>query len=151
MSFDDDPSHDVRNVADPTSNSSFMSKNEPGQWICWNFHEMRLRPTHYTIKCYGLKSWVVEGSLDFTNWTEIDRKTNNENFKSLDSHTTFTSDFGEYLWKTASFAVSNWAECRFIRLTQTGKSHFFTTQGFTHYEDDQLAILAFEFFGTLLE
>jgi hypothetical protein len=105
-----------------------MSKNEPGQWICWDFHELRFRPTHYTIKSYLLKSWVVESSLDGEACTEIDRKTENEDFKKG--------------WETASFAVSKSAECRFIRLTQTGKGH----DG-----RDDLALRAFEFFGTLLK
>jgi hypothetical protein len=89
---------------------------------------MRVRPTHYTIRSYSLKSWVVESSLDFVNWTEIDRKTDNMNFR--------------HEWVTASFAVSNSAECPFIRLTQTGKRR---------NEYDSLAIEAFEVFGTLLE
>jgi hypothetical protein len=82
-----------------------------------------------------LKSWVVESSLDGVGWfsrgtwTEIDLKTDNEDFNAAG-------------WVTASYAVSNSAECRFIRLTQTGK---------THYPNDQLAIVAFELFGTLLE
>jgi hypothetical protein len=101
----------ARNVADLTSDSSFLSKNEPGQWICWDFHEMRVRPTHYTIKSWFLKSLVVDRSLDGEAWTEIDRQTNNE-------------DFNSDWWVTASFAVAKSAECRFIRLTQTGKSHW---------------------------
>jgi hypothetical protein len=71
-----------------------------------------------------------EGSLDFVNWTEIDRKTDNNDFDFKDRNV------------TASFAVSKSAECRFIRLTQTGKRHC---------GDDCLYIVAFEFFGTLLE
>jgi hypothetical protein len=70
---------------------------------------------------------VVESSLDGEAWTEIDRKTDNEDFRD---------------WETASFAVSNWAECRFIRLTQTGKNH---------WRHDGLFIMAFEVFGNLLE
>jgi uncharacterized coiled-coil protein SlyX len=98
----------VRNAADLTSGSSFSSRNQPGQWICWDFREMRVRPTHYTIISQFLKSWVVESSLDGEAWTEIDRKTNNEDFTN---------------WRTASFAASNSAECRFIRLAQTGKNY----------------------------
>jgi hypothetical protein len=117
-------SGDVRNVADLISESYFCSKDEPGQWICWDFHEMRVRPTHYTIKSERLKSWVVESSLDGVVWTEIDRKTD------------------KAFYGQASFAVSKLAECRFIRLTQTGRRHC---------GDDNLLIFAFEFFGTLLE
>jgi hypothetical protein len=36
----------VRNAADLTSNSLFSSKNQPGLWVCWDFHEMRVCPTH---------------------------------------------------------------------------------------------------------
>jgi hypothetical protein len=114
-------------VADFTSESEFRSEDEPGQWICWDFHKLCVRPTHYTIKCYRLKSWVVESSLDGEAWTGIDRQTDNEHF----------------IYRAmASFAVSNLAECRFIRLTQTGKSHCW--QNYLH-------IQAVEFFGTLLE
>jgi hypothetical protein len=88
---------------------------------------MRVRPTHYTIRTAYLKSWVVESSLDFVNWTEIDRKTDTQDF---------------YGWEMASFPVSKSAECRFIRLTQTGKRH----NGW-----DNLVINAFEVFGILLE
>jgi hypothetical protein len=33
---------------------------------------MRIRQTHYATKVYQLKSWIVERSLDSSNWTEID-------------------------------------------------------------------------------
>jgi hypothetical protein len=121
--------YDLRNAADFTSDWHFLSTNEPGQWVCWDFNEMGVRPTHYTIKSYFLKSWVVKSSLGGEAWTEIDRVTDNEDFKRG--------------WGTASFAVSKSAECRFIRMTQTGKRHGWT--------DDYLAIRAFEVFGTLLE
>jgi hypothetical protein len=126
--MDDRPKYTRKNVADFTSDSEFCSKDEPGQWVCWDFHEMRVRLTHYTITCWKLTSWVVESSLDGEAWTEIDRKTNNEDFRAG--------------LVTVSFAVSNSAECRFIRLTQTGKNHGC---------GDSLLIKAFEFFGTLLE
>jgi hypothetical protein len=114
----------LRNIVDVASLLLFNSKDEPGQWVCWDFRELRIKPTHYTIKSWILKSWLVESSLDGDTWTEIDRKTGSEDFK---------------VYGVASFAVSESAECRFIRLTQTGK---------THDGHDYLAISAFEFFGT---
>jgi hypothetical protein len=122
-----DPRGALKNVADLTSYVWFLSNDEPGQWICWDFHKMRLCPTHYTIRTYELKSWVVEASLDGENWTEIDRKTNNQDFKNMN---------------TVSFSVSKPVESRFIRLTQTGKRHC---------GDDILDLYAVEFFGTLSE
>jgi E3 ubiquitin-protein ligase HECTD1 len=110
------------------SYSEFRSQDEPGQWICWDFGELRVRPTHYTIRAYSLKSWVVEGSLDGSSWTEIDRQTDNQDFKDHAN--------------TASFAVSNPSDFRFIRLTQTDKNHMGA---------DDLYLVAVEFFGILVE
>jgi hypothetical protein len=124
----DDPKYAAKNVVDLTSDSYFYSKNEPGQWVCWDFGEMRVRPTHYTIWTGYLQSWVVEGSLDGRSWTEIDRQTDNEDF---------------YEWNRASFAVSNPAEFRFIRLSQTDKRYF--------HGDNYLVFYSVELFGTLSE
>jgi hypothetical protein len=128
--YSDDPKYAVRNIADRPPDSRFCSKHEPGQWICWDFREICVQPTHYTIKSQWNrpKSWLVESSQDGENWVEIDRRTDN-------------GDVNEASW-TASFAVCNSVECRFIRLTQTGKNHAYT---------DHLGINSVEFFGTLLE
>jgi hypothetical protein len=75
-----------------------------------------------------MRSWIVEGSLDDENWTEIDRHT--ENF-SLQGN-----------WDVVSFTMSRFGEWRFIRLTQTDKTHYGT-----HF----LSMDGFELFGTLLE
>jgi hypothetical protein len=127
--YSDEHKHALRNVADLTSDSYFQSKKEPGQWVCWDFHEMCARPTHYTIQTNWLKSWVVESSLDGKAWTEIARKND-------------TIDFNDIGWLTASFPVSKSTEFRFIRLTQTGKNYC---------EYDCLVIGGFEIFGTLLK
>jgi hypothetical protein len=127
-SLDHDRTYAVRNAADLTSDTWFMSQNDPGQWVMWDFHDMCVRPTHYTISSYGLKSWVIESSLDGKKWAEIDRQTNTEYGK-------------DHSW-VASFAVSNSAGFRLVRLSQTGPHHF----GSQH-----LGFRAFEVFGTLLE
>jgi hypothetical protein len=84
--------------------------------------------THYTIAAAWLKSWVLEGSVDGQRWTDIDRKTDTQNFRDLDNDA------------VASFAVSHIAECRFIRMTQSGKNHA---------GDYRLLLQSVEFFGTL--
>jgi hypothetical protein len=123
----DDATERLKTAANLTSDSYFCSKNKPGQWFCWDFGEMRIYPTHYTIKTRALKSWIVEGSLDGRNWTEIDQQTDNQGFVPPN---------------TASFAVSNPEEFRFLRLTQTDENH----DG-----HDLLYLFAVEFFGTLAE
>jgi hypothetical protein len=119
---------DVRYLADLATVLAFQSTGGRREWVRWDFHKMRVRPTHYTIRSMLLKSWVVEGSLDAKAWTEIDRQTDNQDFKGG--------------WGAASFAVSNSTECRFIRLTQTGENHV---------GDDSLLVSAGEFFGTLVQ
>jgi hypothetical protein len=114
-------------VADFTSDDYFCSHNAPGEWLCWDFGEMRIRPTNYAVKDLFLRSWVLQGSLDGKSWTEIDRQRDNQDFQKLS-------------W--ASFTVSNPAEFRFIRLTQTDKSYG---------RADILVLHAVEFFGTLSE
>jgi hypothetical protein len=124
--FSADASYAVRNIADLNAASGlvFASGGDPGQWVCWDFGKMRVRPTHYEIRSAAVKSWVLQSSVDGASWTQIDRQ--------------FDSD----LQRHVSFPVSDADACRFIRLTQTGKS-----RAGSHY----LAIYALEVYGTLLE
>jgi hypothetical protein len=108
----------------------WSAEDEPGQWVCWDFREMRVRPTRYTLHAILLKSWIVEGSLDGRTWTVIDRQMNTDYFNSVGR---------------ASFPASSPAEFRFIRLTQTDKNHRY------HGGDDGLCLASVEFFGTLFE
>jgi hypothetical protein len=124
---DENPRTDIKSLADLTSNALFCSENAPDQWVCWDFRDMRVCPTHYTLTGYRLKSWVLEQSLDGQTWTEIDWQTGNQ-------------DFAGDRWTTASFAVSSPAACRFIRLTQTGPRHDGA---------DWFSLKAAEFFGTV--
>jgi hypothetical protein len=59
----DGPEYAVRNVTD-FSYSQFLSKNEPGQWICLDFQEIGVSPTRSTIKSPSLQSRVIESSLE---------------------------------------------------------------------------------------
>jgi hypothetical protein len=71
---------------------------------------------------------VIEGSIDGSNWIEIDRRDNNNelNGKNL----------------SRQFTISHPDDFQMIRLRQTGKNHA---------ENDYLTFSAFEIFGTLLE
>jgi hypothetical protein len=115
------------NVVDLDSDSDFW----PGRWIQWDFHNMRVRLTHYTIKGWGLKSWVVEGSLDGENWTEIDNIKDNHDFDGQGVH-------------KVSFYVSKDVECHCIQLTITGRR-------IIQKKNDNVGLVAVEFFGTLHE
>jgi hypothetical protein len=103
-----------------------LSEDKPGQWICWDFHDLRIRPTHYTLFSYGLRSWLVEGSVDGVNWTELDRQTEQD----------------MYGMGLTSFPVGNPVECRLVRLTQIQ----IRLDGFF-----QLGVHWLEFFGDIIE
>jgi hypothetical protein len=132
-----------RSIADFTSFGFFCSNDEPGQWVCWDFREMRVRPTHYTIAALSLKSWVLEGSVDGRSWTEIDRRTDTQDFNPRPVNPAFScASMVVTPPKTPSFAVAKPGEFCFIRLAQTGRSHS---------GDDALYLRFVEFFGTLFE
>jgi hypothetical protein len=124
--WSNDPKYALRNLADLTASWYFSSDTEPNQWVCWDFQQMRIFLTHYTIRSTSLESWVLESSLDGDIWSEIHRHT----------------DTGFWMARVGSFPISNPTECRFIRLIQAGKNHT---------GDDQLNIYSFEVFGTLHE
>jgi hypothetical protein len=72
--------------------SEFKSEDELGQWICFDFKTLRIKPTHYTIQTYcgerkghHLKSWAIEGSDDGVSWTEIDLRENNSDLDAFHS------------------------------------------------------------------
>jgi hypothetical protein len=98
------------------SDSYFESDAAPNQWLCYDFGEMRIRPTLYSIRSqfngasngFHPKNWVLEASLDGTTWTEIDRRLDNDalNGKNV----------------TATFSCSALVEARMIRIRQVGKN-----------------------------
>jgi hypothetical protein len=94
----------VKYVADLNSDAYFMSKSDPGQWICWDFRKMSVHLTHYAIRARYLKSWIVDGSVDGTSWVEIDRQRDRDDFNGSGN--------------VAVFAAANGVDCRFVRLTQ---------------------------------
>ena len=109
----------------------YASKPEPNAWICYDFKERRVIPTTYSVKSgtnYGPKSWVVEVSNDGYSWTEIDRRDNNYDLNDR--------------FVTANFEVSRVPSerLRFFRFRQTGKNH---------QDEDVLALMSLEIFGTL--
>jgi hypothetical protein len=134
----------ARNAADlenvPIFQSAYRDSSEniphtPNNWICYNFKQRRIVPSHYAIRTYWgdpggghLKTWLVEMSADGKNWREVAREEDNEQLN------------GGYF--TGTFAVAGGEECCFIRLVNIGRNH---------YGDDQLAISAWEIFGTLVD
>jgi hypothetical protein len=133
-----------KQVADLGSGSSYWSDyrslreyipHTRNNWICYDFKERRIVPTHYTIRTHDggpgwshLKSWLVETSADGESWREVSREENTEQLTGPNF--------------TGTFAVAGGGECRFIRLVNIGRNH---------YGYDILRISAWEIFGGLVE
>ena len=126
------------NVVDLETESYYLSSlHLPNAWICYDFKDLRVIPTSYSVRSYGachlnLKSWVIEVSNTGTenSWTEIDSRENNNDLDSENA----TANFKIFHVPNESF--------RFFRLRQTGKNH----AGF-----DSMMLTSLEIFGTLFE
>jgi hypothetical protein len=129
--YRDEPRYSAKNLAAMSSRLIFSSKNEPNQWVRWDFHDIRVVLTRYSIQTHAslrngahLKSWVIDGSIDGLRWTEFDRQANNDNLNER--------------LAVRSFSVSASSECRFVRLLQTGMNH---------QSNNMLTFAHFELFG----
>jgi hypothetical protein len=133
----------AKNVADLSLNSVFCSAHRNllilhsrNNWICCNFKNRRVIPTHYAIRseCQAmdkgkhLKSWVVESSMDGSEWTEIDHKEDNSALNAPHA--------------LQVFPVANGGVCKLIKLVNIGKNHG---------GNDALCMSSFEIFGCLIE
>lgn len=112
----------------------FGSGNYENSWICIDFKEHRIKPTHYTVrsgKNYSNRprSWVIECSNDNNRWEILDEENNNTIFNDfLISHTFQINkqDTNEY---------------RYIRMRNTG----YDSNGSSYF----LFINSIEFYGEL--
>ena len=129
----------AKNVADLTVKSMFDSEDSANQFVCYNFKDKTIIPTHYSIRseyqgpigsfaCRSLQSWVVETSSDGNVWTEVDRHEDNRDL------------IGNYITKTYPISVRN--KCRMFRLKQIGPA----------WDGSNCMVLsALEVFGTIHE
>jgi hypothetical protein len=125
--FADNPDLAAKNVADLATDSRFGSDDGPGQWICWDFRDLVVRPTNYGMRGGSVNAWVLEGSMDGTNWKEMDRR----------------ADVGDFDGREpAFFEVACPEECRFVRMTQNLP---------TGAREQIVTLHAVEFFGQLFE
>jgi hypothetical protein len=121
-------------AVDLSCENGFGSQNVPNQWLCYDYKELRIIPSGYSIRsglktwdkrCY-LRSWVIETSMDGSTWNVVDRR---DRLSSLANA------------EVRSFTILNGQPCRFIRIRQTSK---------TDGDYDHLVVTAWEIFGTLI-
>ena len=111
----------------------FASKNEPDQWICFDFKNHKITPTDYTIRSYsnGIwhpKSWVIECSNDNIKWIEIDSEENCSHLK------------GKSFIHTFSLSKKICERFKYIRLRMTNANW---------EQNNTLRINSFEVYGSL--
>ncbi|OHT12772.1 hypothetical protein TRFO_17325 [Tritrichomonas foetus] len=122
-------------IADFNWNSTFWSANQPESWIKFDFLEMSVKLSGYTLKTtsgggqgyYHMKSWIVEGSKDGIDWIEIDRQEENDDLNSSAAIKTYECQNQE-------------EDYRFLRVKMIGPNH-----GNSNY----LVLTNIEFFGSL--
>ena len=131
---------DPKNVADLDTDSIYCSNDVLDTWICYDFKQMRVTPTSYSIRshCHGypgyfnLKSWVLEVSNDGDAWDVVDSR--NDNYELDDENVTCNFQIPEGRCKS---------KYRFIRIRQTGPNH---RANLTLY---YVTMSSFEVFGRL--
>jgi hypothetical protein len=91
----DSQSHPLRNLADFENQTDFYTEVNPNSWICYDFKNMRINLTSYSIRTrrdcngYHLRSWILEGSIDCKSWIELDRHENDSSLNGQGAIATF--------------------------------------------------------------
>jgi hypothetical protein len=127
-------SYPLRHVADFENQSCSHTKNEANSWICYDFKDMQIKVTHYSIRSrrdcegYHLRFWTLEGSNDGSSWVKLDDRQKDTSLNSAGA--------------IAVFSISGRFQEGFrqIRLRQTGKN----SSGY-----DYFTVNAIEFVGVL--
>jgi hypothetical protein len=117
-----------------SSLNCFATNNEPNSWICIEFKNHRIKPTHYSIRSridgdwHHLRSWNLEGLTDDGKWVRLDCRTG----------TTDLAGAGA----VRTFSIGSVCEVRSVRLQQPGAN---SSNG------NHLVLKSIEFFGELRE
>ena len=115
----------------------FYTQNKENSWICFEFIKNEIIPTNYTIRScnqckgwYHPKSWVIEGSMNKSEWEKIDEEINCSYLN------------GESLVHTFPIKNENNHSFKYLRIRNIDKNW-----GNYNY----LEINSIEFYGTLVE
>jgi hypothetical protein len=110
----------------------FCTQNTPNSWICYDFKDMRVTLTHYSVRSRHddnsnhLRSWILEGSIDCKSWVEMDHHMNDSSLASQGA--------------IATFPISSTSDYQYIRLRHIGLSSS---------NCHNLVVNAIEFYGIL--
>jgi hypothetical protein len=122
--------HIAKNVADFNTSSIVSTGDEANSWICYDFKDQRVKIQHYSLRSwsdfngYYPINWALEGSVNGTEWIELDRR--------CDCHDLWGQN------KSATFSASENDFFKMIRLLHCRQNSSLSKQ---------LIINAFEVFG----
>ena len=130
--------HQPRCVLNQISSDNFYSKNEPNSWLFIDFKEIKVNPSHYSIKSNGWsgkgnhhpQSWDIEGSTDLISWDLLDSRRNETSLDDRDASNTFT----------ISCQTNKRKYYRYLRIMQKDKNTA---------NNNHLVIGSIEFFGQI--
>ncbi len=107
------------------------TKPVPGSWFEFDFMDIAIAPTHYTLRHYSswdteaLRSWQLLGSNDGSQWALLDEKTSDTTLDKRGASGTFTITYPQGI------------HFRLLRLVQTGVNsnahHYLALSGFEVY------------------
>jgi hypothetical protein len=86
----------LRRVADFENQDMFVTAKKAKAWICCDFKGMQIKVTHYCVRsrrdCNDthLRSWILEGSQNGSNWVKIDNRTNDTSLNSTGAISAFS-------------------------------------------------------------
>jgi hypothetical protein len=143
-----DMDHHPKLVVESGDRRHFGTARQNNPWVCFNFKNRRIVPTNYVILTdhdtppsrallFGMPviiagwdavfttCWVIEASMDGTNWTTIDERTSVQVLNGPNLSVAMT--------------VERPAECRFLRIRGT------------HRDQRPLEFKRFEIFGRLID
>lgn len=74
-----------------------LTSASQNSWICFDFLDRAIVPTHYTLRhytqaSYALRNWVLEGSTDGEEWTLLRTHTNDTSLAARDATKTWALD-----------------------------------------------------------
>lgn len=106
------------------------------EWLCVDFKERRVKPSHYSIQSFpwgsgNLQNWVLEGSNDGESWKDLDTQNGNKSLAGYNISNTFEVPNGQ-----------NNQFYRYLRIRQTGVNTA---------NDYRLIIASLEYFGLIKE
>lgn len=77
----DEEHNDIYSISYDEKNRWFASQHKENSYLCFDFMDNRIIPIEYEIRSYPIKkyspkSWVIEGSIDNSNWELLDYEIN---------------------------------------------------------------------------